>query len=170
MHNRTSSPASVQQSGCIRGQMGRVLKGYISSNTVRMPTNMCAPIESSTRKGIYNRMAIEAVELQIIPEEAQVVVRIFFELYANGFWPHRAVAAKAQSGGEIPSPLSARRRRKAFLERRHHQRNPQQREGTAGKRLESHQNRAKSHSSSAKKNNMPDPRTNGCEWTCPHGG
>jgi DNA invertase Pin-like site-specific DNA recombinase len=90
-----------------RGQMGRVLKGYISSCSPYAYKHV--PIESSTRKGLYNRMAIEAVELEVIPEEAEVVVRIF-ELYANGLG-HRAVAAKL-SQEEIPSPLSARSEKK----------------------------------------------------------
>jgi site-specific DNA recombinase len=90
-----------------RGQMGRVLRGYISSCSPY--AYKYVPIESSTRKGLYNRMAIEAVELQIIPEEADVVVRIF-ELYASGFG-HRAIAAKLNQE-EIPSPLSARSEKK----------------------------------------------------------
>lgn len=83
-----------------RGQRGRVLKGYMGSSRAFGYTNVA--IESTTRKGLYGRPAVEAVELRINPEEAPVVVRIF-EMYASGLG-YRAIA-KTLNDERVPSPL-----------------------------------------------------------------
>ena len=83
-----------------RGQKGRVLKGYLGSGRVYGYTNV--PIEDPTRKGLYGRPYVEAVKLEINPEEAAVVVRIF-EMYVSG--PGcRAIAVKLNEEG-VPSAL-----------------------------------------------------------------
>ena len=83
-----------------RGQKGRVLKGYLGSGRVYGYTNV--PIEDPTRKGLYGRPYVEAVKLEINPEEAAVVLRIF-ELYVSGLG-RCAIATKLNEAG-LASPL-----------------------------------------------------------------
>jgi site-specific DNA recombinase len=83
-----------------RGQRGRVLNGYVPNGRVFGYKNV--PIEHPTRKGLYGRPEVEAVKLEIRPEEAEVVVRIF-ELYQGGLG-HHAIASLLNKE-RIPSPL-----------------------------------------------------------------
>jgi hypothetical protein len=64
-----------------RGQEGRALKGYTTGGRVYGYRNV--PIEDSTRVGKYGRPAVLAVALEIIPEQAVVVNRLFTR-YAGG--------------------------------------------------------------------------------------
>ena len=92
-----------------RGQRGRVLKGYIGSGRVYGYKNV--PIEDPNRKGAYGRPYVESVKLEVNPEEANVIVRIF-ETYLGGLGT-RAIASQLNKEG-IPSPLqgnSKKRRR-----------------------------------------------------------
>jgi len=82
------------------GQRGQVLKGFVGSGRVYGYTNV--PIEDPSRKGLYGRPFVEAVKLEVNPEEAAVVVRIF-ELYVGGLGC-RAIAMKLNHEG-IPSAL-----------------------------------------------------------------
>ncbi len=83
-----------------RGQRGRVLNGYVPNGRVFGYKNV--PIEHPTRKGLYGRPEVEAVKLEIKPEEAEVVVRIF-ELYQGGLG-HHAIASLLNRE-RVPSPL-----------------------------------------------------------------
>ena len=77
-----------------------MLKGYVANGRVYGYTNV--PIEDLSRKGLYGRPYVEAVRLEINPEEAAVVVRIF-ELYVGGLGC-RAIAKKLNEEG-VRSPL-----------------------------------------------------------------
>jgi DNA invertase Pin-like site-specific DNA recombinase len=88
-----------------RGQRGQVLKGYIGSGRVYGYANV--PIEDPTRKGLYGRPYVEAVKMEVNPEEAAVVIRIF-QLYAGGLGC-RAIAMKLNAEG-VPSPLKGQGR------------------------------------------------------------
>jgi DNA invertase Pin-like site-specific DNA recombinase len=83
-----------------RGQRGRVLNGFIGNGRVYGYRNV--PIESQYRKGLYGRPLVESVKLEINPEEAAVIVRIF-ELYLSGLGC-RAIAKTLNAEG-VPSPL-----------------------------------------------------------------
>lgn len=88
-----------------RGQRGRVLKGYLGSGRVFGYNNV--PIEDPTRKGLYGRPYVEAVKLEINPEEAAIVLRIF-RMYVGGLGC-RAIAMKLNAEG-VPSPLKGQSR------------------------------------------------------------
>lgn len=97
--------ASRRLGECVkRGQRGRVLKGYVGSGRVYGYNNV--PIEDPTRKGLYGRPYVEGVKLEINPEEAAIVVRIF-EMYVNGLGC-RAIAVKLNEES-VPSPLKLQR-------------------------------------------------------------
>jgi site-specific DNA recombinase len=64
-----------------RGQEGRALHGYTTGGRVYGYNNV--PIEDPTRTGKYGRPAVQGVKLEIIPEQAMVVHRIF-TMYAEG--------------------------------------------------------------------------------------
>jgi site-specific DNA recombinase len=83
-----------------RGQRGRVLNGYLPNGRVYGYVNV--PIENPNRTGLYGRPFVEAVKLEVNPEEAAVLVRIF-GLYVGGLGC-RAIAKKLNEEG-IPSPL-----------------------------------------------------------------
>jgi len=83
-----------------RGQRGRVLNGYLANGRVYGYTNV--PIENPNRKGLYGRPFVEAMKLEINPEEAAVVTPIF-GLYIGGLGC-RAIAKKLNEEG-VPSPL-----------------------------------------------------------------
>jgi DNA invertase Pin-like site-specific DNA recombinase len=58
-----------------RGQEGRILKGYVSGNTCYGYKNV--PIPDENRKGSFGKPALIGVKQEIIPEQAEVVLRIF---------------------------------------------------------------------------------------------
>jgi site-specific DNA recombinase len=64
-----------------RGQEGRALHGYTTGGRVYGYRNV--PIEDGSRIGKYGRPYVVGVELEIIPKQAAVVVRIF-RMYAEG--------------------------------------------------------------------------------------
>jgi DNA invertase Pin-like site-specific DNA recombinase len=82
------------------GQRGQVLQGFVGSGRTYGYVNV--PIEDPSRKGLYGRPFVEAVRLEVNPEEAAVVIRIF-ELYVGGCGC-RAIAMKLNKDG-IPSAL-----------------------------------------------------------------
>jgi DNA invertase Pin-like site-specific DNA recombinase len=86
-----------------RGQKGQVLAGHVGSGRAYGYRNV--PIESTTRKGQWGRPFVEAVEFQKIPEEVEVVIRIF-TLYVGGLG-HRAIARRLNED-EVPSPFQGR--------------------------------------------------------------
>ena len=64
-----------------RGQAGRALHGYTTGGRLYGFNNV--PIEDPTRKGKYGRPAVLGVRLDINPEQAAIVVRIY-KMYAEG--------------------------------------------------------------------------------------
>ncbi len=64
-----------------RGQEGRALSGYTTGGRVFGYTNV--PIEDPTRTGKYGRPAVLGVKLEINPDQAAVVNRIF-TMFAGG--------------------------------------------------------------------------------------
>jgi hypothetical protein len=67
------------------------------------------PIEDPSRKGLYGRPYVEAVKLEINPEETAVILRIF-RLYVGGLGC-RAIAMKLNAEG-VPSPLRGQGRKR----------------------------------------------------------
>jgi site-specific DNA recombinase len=82
-----------------RGQEGRALHGYTTGGRVFGYLN--APIEDPTRTGKYGRPAVLGVRLEIHPEQAAVVNRMF-KMYANGDGL-RAIAVRLNAEG-VPGP------------------------------------------------------------------
>jgi site-specific DNA recombinase len=72
---------------------------------------MHVPIESATRKGLYGRPAVDAVNLVVMPGEKLVVIRIF-EMYAGGLG-FRAIATTLNQEN-IPSPLKGTDQKRRF--------------------------------------------------------
>jgi site-specific DNA recombinase len=87
-----------------RGQSGRVLNGYNPGGKCYGYVNK--PIEDTSRKALYGRYAVKGVIQEIIPEEAQIVSRIF-EMYAAG--ASYATIAKALNFEGVLSPQPPRR-------------------------------------------------------------
>ena len=88
-----------------RGQEGRVIKGLHPGGRCYGYRNI--PILDPTRTEKYGRPAVRGVQLEIIPEEAAVVRRIF-ELYAKGVG--LAGIAYALNAEGVPSPRPANNR------------------------------------------------------------
>jgi DNA invertase Pin-like site-specific DNA recombinase len=89
-----------------RGQEGRVIQGLHPGGRCYGYRNV--PIEDPTRTLKYGRPAVLGVRLEIIPEEAAVVRRIF-QLYADG--TGLAGIASLLNAEGVPSPKPARNRR-----------------------------------------------------------
>ncbi len=87
-----------------RGQRGRILNGYIHGGKCYGYKNV--PVEDPTRRGEYGRPAVIGVFQQIIPEEANVIRRIF-EMYAAG--ASYADIAKALNAEGVLSPQPQRK-------------------------------------------------------------
>jgi site-specific DNA recombinase len=90
-----------------RGQVGRVRAGYIASGKTYGYRNI--PIESTTRIGTYGRPMIDAVTLEIIPEQAAVVRRIF-EMYVGGLGAF-LIAKTLNREGILPTSVGHTRSR-----------------------------------------------------------
>jgi DNA invertase Pin-like site-specific DNA recombinase len=88
-----------------RGQRGRVLNGFIGGGRAYGYRNV--PIENPHRKGLYGRPVVDSVKLEINPEEAANVVRIF-ELSVSGLGQN-AIAKRLNAEG-VPSPLQGQSR------------------------------------------------------------
>lgn len=88
-----------------RGQEGRVLQGLHPGGKCFGYTN--APIEDPHRQGKYGRPAILGVRLEINPQEA-VVVRRIFQMHADGMG--LAEIAKTLNRERVPSPQGPRSR------------------------------------------------------------
>jgi site-specific DNA recombinase len=95
-----------------RGQRGRVLNGFVGSGRVYGYRNV--PIESPHRKGLYGRPLVESVKLEINPEEAAVIVRIF-ELFVSGLGC-RGIAKKLNADGVPAWPHGQSERRRKWNE------------------------------------------------------
>ncbi len=88
-----------------RGQEGRVLNGFNPGGKCYGYRNV--PIEDTSRVGKYNRPAVRGVELEIVKEEAIVILRIF-QMYAEGAGLGQ-IARKLNEEG-VPSPQGPRTR------------------------------------------------------------
>jgi site-specific DNA recombinase len=86
-----------------RGQRGRVLDGCIGGGRYYGYRNV--PVEDPTHKGLYGRPHVKEVRLEINPEEAAVVRRIF-EMYAGGLG-HSKIARMLNAEG-VPASLKGR--------------------------------------------------------------
>ena len=64
-----------------RGQEGRALHGYTTGGRIYAYRNV--PIEDSSRMGKYGRPSVLGVKLEIIPEQAAIIERIF-TMYSQG--------------------------------------------------------------------------------------
>src|SRR5215471_14848395 len=82
-----------------RGQEGRALLGYTTGGRVFGYTNV--PVEDPTRTGKYGRPAVLGVRLEINPEQAAIVRRIF-QMYVEGNGL-RAIAVQLHDEG-VPGP------------------------------------------------------------------
>jgi site-specific DNA recombinase len=82
-----------------RGQEGRALHGYTTGGRVYGYKNV--PVEDATRTGKYGRPAVLGVELEIIPEQAAIVKRIF-AMYSAGIG--QATIAAQLNSEAIPGP------------------------------------------------------------------
>jgi site-specific DNA recombinase len=87
-----------------RGQAGRVLKGQIAGGAVYGYRG--APDEDFTRKGDYGRPFVNGVGLEVVPEEAEVIRRIF-EMYSGGL-SYDKIARKLRAEG-VPAPRPPRK-------------------------------------------------------------
>ena len=87
-----------------RGQEGRVLKGLIPGG--RCYGYMNVPIEDPSRQGKYGRPAVSGVRLELHPEQARLVRRIF-EMYASG--GSLAGIAKTLNAEGVRSPQPGRK-------------------------------------------------------------
>ena len=88
-----------------RGQEGRVLKGLNPGGRCFGYINV--PIEDPTRHGKYGRPAVAGVQLEIDPQQADVVRRIF-QMSADGFG--LAQIAKTLNEAGVPAPQPPRTR------------------------------------------------------------
>ena len=88
-----------------RGQEGRVLKSFNPGGRIYGYNN--SPIEDPTRQGKYGRPAVLGVRLELIPDQAMVVRRIF-GAYASGM-SMDAIAGMLNAEG-IPSPQPPKNR------------------------------------------------------------
>jgi len=82
-----------------RGQEGRALHGYTTGGRVYGYRNV--PLEDATRLGKYGRAYVVGVKLVTIPEQAEVVIRIF-TMYAGGMG--QGTIAKQLNSEGIPGP------------------------------------------------------------------
>ena len=82
-----------------RGQEGRALHGFTTGGRVYGYTNV--PIEDATRMGKYGRPAVLGVKLEVNPEQAPVVNRIF-TMYSEGSG-QATIAIRLNTEG-IPGP------------------------------------------------------------------
>jgi len=82
-----------------RGQEGRALLGYTTGGRLYGYNNV--PIEDPTRNSKYGRPAVKAVDREINPEQAAVVIRIF-TMYAQGMG-QGAIAVQLNQEG-VPGP------------------------------------------------------------------
>jgi DNA invertase Pin-like site-specific DNA recombinase len=88
-----------------RGQEGRVRKGFNPGGRLFGYQNV--PIENANRPGKYGRPAVDAVKQVIIPEQAEVVRRIF-TMSSNGIG--LSGIAKTLNAEGVPSPQPSRNR------------------------------------------------------------
>ena len=89
-----------------RGQEGRILKGLIDGGRCFGYKNI--PIEDPSKPAKYGRPAVTGVRLEIDPEQAKTVVRVF-ELYAGGV--SLAALAKTLNREGVPAPQPPRNRK-----------------------------------------------------------
>jgi site-specific DNA recombinase len=82
-----------------RGQEGRALHGYTTGGRVYGYRNV--PIEDNSRVGKYGRFYVLGVKLEIIGEQAAIVVRLF-SMYADGMG--QGAIAKRLNGDGINGP------------------------------------------------------------------
>jgi site-specific DNA recombinase len=88
-----------------RGQEGRVLKGLNPGGKCFGYVNV--PIEDPTRHGKYGRPAVAGVQLQIDPQQAEVVRRIF-RMSAEGFGLSQIAKTLNEEGVPAPQPPRTR--------------------------------------------------------------
>jgi site-specific DNA recombinase len=88
-----------------RGQEGRVLKGLNPGGKLYGYINV--PILNPNRPGKYGRPAVDGVDQEINPEQAEVVIRVF-RMYASGIG--LALISKTLNAESIPSPQPPRTR------------------------------------------------------------
>jgi len=84
-----------------RGQEGRALHGYTTGGRVYGYRN--TPIEDPSRMGKYGRPAVLGVKLEVVPEQAEVIRRLF-SMYAAGMG--QGAIAKQLNRESIPGPNS----------------------------------------------------------------
>ena len=85
-----------------RGQEGRALNGFTTGGKVYGYTNV--PVEDPSRTGKYGRAAVLGVRLDVNPEQASVVHRIF-AMYADGMG-QGSIAVQLNREG-VPGPNGA---------------------------------------------------------------
>jgi hypothetical protein len=90
------------------GQEGRVLKGLNRGGKCFGSLNV--PIEDPTRQGKYGRAAVAGVRLEVEPNQAGIVCRIF-RMSAEGFG--LGPIAKTLNGEGVPAPTAAAHARDA---------------------------------------------------------
>lgn len=82
-----------------RGQQGHVLRGYIAGGQCYGYKNV--PVEDPTRTSNYGRPYVSGVRREIVPEQAEIVHRIF-GMYASGNRPSKM--AHALNTERVPAP------------------------------------------------------------------
>jgi DNA invertase Pin-like site-specific DNA recombinase len=87
-----------------RGQKGRAPKGFIAGGRCYGYRNR--PVEDTTRRGDYGRPFVVEVVAEVVPEEADVIRRIF-RSYASGLSLDKV--AKLLRADGIPAPRPPRR-------------------------------------------------------------
>ena len=92
------------------GQKGRVLAGLVTGGRCYGYRNV--PIEDSSRVGKYGRARVSGVRLEIVPEEAEVVRRIF-RMHASGLG-YAAIAKALTADGTLPPAPASNRVRCAW--------------------------------------------------------
>jgi DNA invertase Pin-like site-specific DNA recombinase len=78
-----------------RGQEGRALSGFTTGGRVYGYDNV--PVEDRSRTGKYGRPAVLGVNLEVNPEQATIVIRIF-RMYAQG-WGQGRIAVQLNREG-----------------------------------------------------------------------
>jgi len=89
-----------------RGQEGRVLNGFNPGGKCYGYVNV--PVEDLNRPGKYGRPAISGVRLEIHPEQAAVIVRIF-QMFAEGMGLARISKKLNDEGVRAPQPPRTRK-------------------------------------------------------------
>jgi site-specific DNA recombinase len=84
-----------------RGSIGSIERGHIPGGKCHGYRNV--PIEDPNRKGVHGRNAVVGVYQEILPEEAEIVPRIF-QMYAEGYSYERIAKQLNREGVLSPQP------------------------------------------------------------------